>query len=87
MSDVKCFIFDRDRKVRYDQNKYHKEYWVSHESGVNVGDVRVFNHTLHFVWSVEKRRWPRKNKVRWKPVLKLHLKYVFDTIGKEYGLV
>lgn len=87
MSKVKHYIFDHDRKFRYDQNKYNKEYWVSQERGVKVGDVRVFNHTLHFVWSVEKRRWPRKNTVRWKPVQKCHLNHVFYNIGEEYGLV
>lgn len=83
MSGVKCFIFDHDREVRYDQNEYHKEYWISKERGVKVGDVRVFDDILHFAWAIEKRRWPRKNTVRWKPVQKYHLKYVFDTIGEE----
>lgn len=82
MSGVKCFIFDHDRKVRYDQNEYHKEYWISKERGVNVGDVRVFNDKLHFAWAIEKHKWPRKHTVRWKPVQKYHLKYVFDNIGE-----
>jgi len=83
MSEVKHYIFDHDRKVRYDQNEYPKEYWVSKERGVKVGDVRVFDDRLHFAWSVEKRRWPRKNTVKWWPVQKYHLKHVFDTIGEE----
>ncbi len=83
MSNVKCFIFDDDRKVRYDQNEYHKEYWVSRERGVKVGDVRVFDDILYFAWAIEKRRWPRKNTVRWKPVQKYHLKHVLGTIGEE----
>ena len=67
-------LYDDNKEVKYEQRVYHLEYWNSHERGVKLGETRIFNDILHTAWSIERRRWPFKDTVRWKPVLDKHIK-------------
>jgi hypothetical protein len=49
--------------------------WISYESGVQPGTVRVINGILSQAWQVRKRRW-RKDEILWAPVKPKELREV-----------